>query len=73
MNKGFTLIELLVGIAIIGILISLMMVALRGREERLENPSRIERATDACIDKGGVPIIDGFNVMKDCKFPPTNI
>lgn len=62
-KRGFTLIELLVVIAIIGILATIIIIALSGarpkanRAAALENLSSAFRAVGVCTVEGGSPIL----------------
>ena len=40
------------------------------RQDHLFSQEIKKKAIDACVERGGVPIIDGWGVMQDCKFPP---
>ena len=50
----------------------LVMVILFGccTEEERQRQDNKQQAIKACIDKGGIPIIDTWGNLTDCKFPP---
>ena len=49
------------------LLVSIVLLMGAGCVEREVN---IERSQLACIDKGGIPMVNNFGDMTDCKFPP---
>jgi len=68
MKKEFTIITILITLIII-VTLSVIVAALPNTPRDVKQ----QAAQDACIKNGGVPILTGWNVMKDCKFKPKTI
>ena len=51
------------------ILIIILVVVAGCHPEGDYKPSPRDKAVDACIKQGGVPIIDGWGDVKECQFP----
>lgn len=73
MQREFTLVEILVAVGIVGIIVSILLILIVGsspankeHKEPIITPLPIDMK--ACIDNGGVPILNRYERMIDCKF-----